>query len=43
MEHFVIDEHIGPTNISVLSTKEECKILCSCGKTQEVVVYEITQ
>lgn len=43
MEHFVIDELIGPTNISVLPTDKECKILCSCGKTQEIVVYEITQ
>lgn len=43
MEHIYIDELEGPTNISVLDQGNRCRILCSCGKTQQVVIYELTE
>jgi hypothetical protein len=41
MEQQFIDEHIGPTNISVRSEENECLILCSAGKSQEVLIYRL--
>ncbi|MBS5062801.1 MAG: hypothetical protein KHZ58_03410 [Hungatella hathewayi] len=43
MEHIFIDENEGPTNISVSCEEERCRILCSCGKTQQVVLYELSE
>lgn len=43
MDQIVIDEHEAPTNISVLNSESTCKILCSCGGTQRVVLYELTK
>jgi hypothetical protein len=41
MEQQTIDEHIGPTNISVNSRGDECLILCSAGKSQEILLYHL--
>lgn len=43
MEHIFIDELEGPTNISVLSEENRGRILCSCGRTQRVVIYDLTE
>lgn len=42
MEHIFIDELQGPTNICVRSMEDRFQILCSCGKTQQIVLYELT-
>lgn len=42
MEQIVLDEHQGPANISVQNTENSCKILCACGKTQQIALYELT-
>jgi hypothetical protein len=41
MQHEIIDEHIGPTNISVESRENECIILCAAGKSQELLLYRL--
>jgi hypothetical protein len=41
MEQQIIDEHIGPTNISVESGDKECLVLCSAGGSQEILLYRM--
>lgn len=43
MEHTVLDEHEGPTNLAVTGDDSICRILCSCGKTERVVVYTLVK
>lgn len=43
MEHTVLDEQEGPTNLAVTGDDSSCRILCSCGKTERVVVYTLTK
>lgn len=43
MEHVFLDEHEGPTNLAVEGDEHRCRILCSCGKTEQVVVYTLTE
>jgi hypothetical protein len=41
MDCQVIDEHVGPTNVSVESGEDECLILCAAGKSQELLMYRL--
>ena len=42
MDNLVIDELVSPTNLVVDSQADHCHIFCSCGKTQQVVRYTLT-
>lgn len=43
MEHILLDEHEGPTNLCVTGDEDKCRILCSCGKTEQIVLYTLSR